>query len=56
MASDKNVYGQNFQQKRPIIAPFSHPKYNAPRSALPSHVEIKRASPMAQLRARDAGH
>ena len=46
MTSDRNPYGQPFQQKRQVAAPFSHPKYNAPRQNLPSHVEMKRASPM----------
>ncbi len=53
MASEKNVYSQVYPQKRPALAPFSHPKYSVPRSNAPSHVEIKRTSPMAQLRARD---
>jgi len=53
MGSERNVYGQAFQQRKPALAPFSHPKYNVPKSSAPSHVEMKRTSPMPQLRARD---
>jgi len=53
MASEKNVYSQAYNPKRPALAPFSHPKYSVPKSYAPSHVEVKRTSPMAQLRAKE---
>jgi hypothetical protein len=53
MTSENNVYGQAYLQKKPALAPFSHPKYNVPKSNAPSHVEMKRTSPITQLRARD---